>query len=128
MLFYYYTDPLWKVGRCTSAAPCFFQPMGHYIDGGLRANNPSEDALTRIQDYHREKDNSSRLGLVVSVGCGAFPGRPLGDVDVDKYLFFGTYFKEFVTPAKILKDFNNLIRMLGEAVSRNNIIILLLIK
>ena len=114
----YYTDPLWKVARCTSAAPCYFQPMDHYIDGGLRANNPSEDALTTIQDYHRKKDNSSRLGLVVSVGCGTFPGRPLGDVDVDKYLFFGTYFKQFVTPAKIFKDFNNLVRMLGQAVSK----------
>ena len=114
VLSYSFSDPLWQVARCTSAAPCFFQPMDHYIDGGLRANNPSEDALTRIQDYRQEMNHRSRLGLVVSVGCGTFPSALLGDVNVDKYLVPGKHWFFF---RKIRDDFKNLKRMLLAAVS-----------
>ena len=41
---------MWKVARCTSAAPGYFEPVDKYIDGGVRANNPSNYALTKIQD------------------------------------------------------------------------------
>ena len=42
---------LWKVARYTSAAPVFFTECDNYVDGGVKANNPTHFALTEIQDY-----------------------------------------------------------------------------
>ena len=42
-------DPVWKVGRYTAAAPLYFTECDYYVDGGVLANNPCSDALTRIQ-------------------------------------------------------------------------------
>ena len=43
---------VWKVGRYTSAAPIYFTECDNYVDGGLLANNPCSDALTKIQVYY----------------------------------------------------------------------------
>ena len=39
------------MARYTSAAPVFFMEHGNYVDGGVKANNPTSFALTEIQDY-----------------------------------------------------------------------------
>ena len=40
---------VWKVGRYTSAAPIYFTECDNFVDGGMLANNPCSDALTKIQ-------------------------------------------------------------------------------
>jgi len=37
------------VARYTSSGPVYFKPEENYIDGGLKANNPSDFGLTVIQ-------------------------------------------------------------------------------
>ena len=92
--------------------------MREFIDGGLRANNPSESGLTIIQDYLRQCSESGaehrRVSLVVSIGCGDFPGKELGDLDLEKYLFPG---KNFPWIPSIIKTFKNLMTMFIHAVS-----------
>lgn len=41
--------PIWEAGRCTSAAPTFFEPFMGLVDGGVWANNPSMVALTEAR-------------------------------------------------------------------------------
>lgn len=108
------TELIWKVARCTSAAPCYFKPMNNFIDGGLRVNNPSEDGMTKIQSYLKETSPRTDLMLVVSIGCGVFPPQELGDVDIEKYLFFG---KHWMKPWKLVENVRNLIHLLAEGVN-----------
>ena len=53
-----------------------------YVDGGVLANNPSESGLTKIQSYYRSRGEKLPISLVVSVGCGKYPRKELGSVDV----------------------------------------------
>ena len=46
---HFYLDPVWKVARYTTAAPVYFTECDDYVDGGVLANNPCSDALTKIQ-------------------------------------------------------------------------------
>ena len=65
---------IWVAARCTSAAPVYFKPYKQYIDGGVKANNPSQDALTRIHKYYRRshKRHNYKITCLVSLGCGRF--------------------------------------------------------
>ena len=51
LLFSLNSELVWRVGRYTSAAPVYFTECDNFVDGGLLANNPCSDALTRIQVY-----------------------------------------------------------------------------
>ena len=65
--------PIWKAARATSAAPVYFKQFGKYIDGGLKANNPSMSALTRIHQYYTDFGKKDyKISCVVSLGCGKF--------------------------------------------------------
>ena len=118
-------EKLWEVARCTSAAPSFFKPMNinikgqtvQFVDGGVRANNPSEDSLSIIQGYL--DDREMKVSMVISVGCGVYPDRTLGDIDAGsvKDLFFGKRFFQF---GNFFKKSKNLIIMLKNAVSYND--------
>ncbi len=56
---------MWKVARYTSAAPVHFEPEDNYIDGGIKANNPTDYALTKIQKYYDVHDQAMKdLGKV----------------------------------------------------------------
>ena len=74
------------MGRYTSAAPFYFTEFENYIDGGMLANNPSEAALTTIQDYYHHKQEKIPVSLLVSVGSGINPAAPLGEIDIKKNL------------------------------------------
>ena len=52
------------------------------MDGGLLANNPSEYALTVIQDHIREQSLRTPVSLVVSVGAGVNPAKEYGDLNI----------------------------------------------
>ena len=73
-LIFHITDaPIWTAARATSAAPAFFKQFGNYVDGGLKANNPSMSALTRIHQYYSDRGKKNyKISCVVSLGCGRF--------------------------------------------------------
>ena len=51
----YPTELVWKVARYTSAAPVFFAECDNYVDGGVKANNPTTFGLAEIQDFLSKK-------------------------------------------------------------------------
>ena len=59
------TELIWKVARYTSAAPVYFKPMNNFVDGGVRANNPSNFALTKIQQFLDEQAKASGTVKVI---------------------------------------------------------------
>ena len=88
-ILYLYTELVWKVARYTSAAPFYFSEQDNYIDGGVLANNPSEDCLTAIQQHYRKRGLKLPISLFVSIGSGQNPSKPLRPVD--KMLTFGNW-------------------------------------
>ncbi|KAH9816977.1 FabD/lysophospholipase-like protein [Teratosphaeria destructans] len=88
---------IWEAARATTAAPTYFKPLilerYSYMDGGVRANNPSLEALEEVKAMHKLrctqrcqfrngvhrhapcKAASGGIGLMVSVGTGR--GAPL---------------------------------------------------
>ena len=64
------TSQIWEVARATSAAPTFFPPMhcdnNIFIDGGLTANNPTQEALREIAFLHGDLSGA----IFVSIGSG----------------------------------------------------------
>ena len=75
---------VWKAARSTSAAPYYFTEFEGYIDGGMLANNPSVDGLTKIQDHFRKNGQKLPISLVLSVGSGMNPPQDLPKIDVHK--------------------------------------------
>lgn len=65
--------PIWQAARATSAAPAFFPPArvdipppaGWYMDGGVRANNPSWEAMVEAKKHWKTKKC-----FIVSIGTG----------------------------------------------------------
>jgi calcium-independent phospholipase A2 len=102
-----FTGPVWKVARYTCAAPVLFGESDDYVDGGLLANNPSDSALSKIQSFHRSRNEKFPVSLVVSVGCGKYPFLRLGNVD---FLFVGSQWSS-------LSGTSNLMSLLSYAVS-----------
>ena len=63
--------PVWMAARATSAAPMYFISFNGYVDGGVKANNPSEFAMSRIRDYHdKTSTEQPHFSVAVSVGTG----------------------------------------------------------
>jgi predicted acylesterase/phospholipase RssA len=65
--------PIWQAAQATSAAPVFFPPArvdipppaGWYFDGGVRANNPSWEAMVEGKKHWK-----TRKCFLVSIGTG----------------------------------------------------------
>ena len=70
--------PVWKVARYTSAAPTYFTECDEYVDGGLMANNPSQEGLKVIRDFYP----NLHIALVVSLGTGKFKEEEIKEADV----------------------------------------------
>ena len=105
---------MWKVARYTSAHPLVFSECDNYVDGGVLANNPCDYGMTAIQSFYREHGVKLPIALVVSVGTGIYPAEKLGRVNAHKILSFG---KHWLNPDKLLKQAQNLISLLANAVS-----------
>ncbi|KAF9887744.1 hypothetical protein FE257_009697 [Aspergillus nanangensis] len=62
---------IWHAARCTSAAPMFFEHTSHAAydcwDGGLKANNPIQDAVNESKSIW---GTNIDFDLLVSVGSG----------------------------------------------------------
>ena len=73
---------VWEAARASSAAPTYFPAFGKFLDGGLMANNPTVDCIGEVIDDLVAEGKDPRLGLVVSVGTGSPPRRPVPGVDI----------------------------------------------
>ena len=93
------------MARFTSAAPFYFTSIDGYLDGGLLANNPSEDALTTIQTFYRKKQMQVPISLVVSLGTGLMPSKPHHTADISTAIW------------KVPSQLFHFMSIIGEAVS-----------
>jgi calcium-independent phospholipase A2 len=65
-----------------------FRAFGHFLDGGLIANNPTLDALSEIHEHHLalkavgREDEAAPVSVVVSLGTGVIPVTPVREIDV----------------------------------------------
>ena len=107
------TQPVWKVARYTSAGPMFFKEFENYVDGGVLANNPCNQGLSKIQKFHHDLHKKLPIALVVSVGTGIYPPDTLGTVDAQDFLFFGRHWLDFTEHIKARAG--NLISLLSNA-------------
>ena len=106
-----FAEPVWKVARYTTAAPMYFTECDNYVDGGVLANNPCNDALARIQSYYHSREEAFPVAFIVSIGSGLYPLQKLGSVDFHVFLklkFSGMFQKA-----------QSLITLLSSAVSRS---------
>lgn len=103
---------IWKVARYTSAAPMYFSELDGYIDGGILANNPSDDGLTVIQNYYQRLGERLDIAAIVSIGAGTFPAKDLGCTDVHEMLLG----MRILNIQEIQKRARNLLSLLSNAV------------
>jgi len=75
------SELVWKVARSACAGPLLFSEFNNYVDGGVLCNNPTQQAVTAIQNYYWEKGEKLPISLIVSVGTGICPNEELGSVD-----------------------------------------------
>ena len=108
---------IWVAARCTSAAPVYFDSYKQqYIDGGIKANNPSLDALTRIHEYYKRsrRRQDYRITCLVSLGCGRFDQKRK---NMDAFNFIPNWrnfrwWRPFVGAQKIANSIGGLLSIL----------------
>ena len=110
-----FAELVWKVARYTSAAPMYFTEFENYVDGGVLANNPCDEGLIRIQGHYRQLGVQMPIACIVSIGCGVYPARDLGRVDVHQFFSFGAHW--FSRTDTLTARSSNLLRLLSNAVS-----------
>jgi patatin-like phospholipase/acyl hydrolase len=64
------TEPVYKIGLYTSAAPTYFPSVDGFIDGGVYAGNPSMCALAQTQDHRYPPTPPLSDVVVLSLGTG----------------------------------------------------------
>ncbi|XP_003379124.1 ankyrin repeat-containing domain protein [Trichinella spiralis] len=80
--------PLWKVLRCSSAAPTYFDSVDNkFVDGGLIANNPALDLLSEFERYKScqefsECNEEASVGCLLSIGTGRIPDMPIESLNL----------------------------------------------
>ena len=66
---------IWEAARATAAAPTYFPPVNIaddvFIDGGVTANNPSQEALREVAYLY---GNNLSGACIVSIGSGVYSG------------------------------------------------------
>ncbi len=105
---------VWKVARCTSAAPVFFNECDNYVDGGVLANNPCQYGLDAIQNFYLHQGLKLPISVVVSVGTGVYPPEKLGRIDPLYFLLPGIHWLKF---KNAFKATSNLLQLFSNAVS-----------
>ena len=116
-LAYHSLDQLvWVAARCTSAAPVYFKPYNQYVDGGVKANNPSPDALTRIQEYYRRyrRRQNYKITSLVSLGCGRFDQKRknMGALDFIHHWKNFSWWRPFLGTQNIASSISGLLDVL----------------
>ena len=95
---------LWYALRCSSAAPIFFPPKDGFLDGGLLANNPTEDLLYEVNRYNKELKKRNEPPMQIGVLCSVGTGRkPLEKVDADN---FSITMPRFTSPASFKETYD----------------------
>lgn len=76
-----YNCNIWEAASATAAAPMYFKSVQlietgeRWCDGGLRRNNPINEALSELT---RERDwKNKRIGCVLSLGTGVAKSAPI---------------------------------------------------
>ncbi|KAL5457028.1 hypothetical protein EMCRGX_G034263 [Ephydatia muelleri] len=110
---------VWKVARYTSAGPLYFEECDSYVDGGILANNPCMEGLTRIQDYYRQVNQKLPISLVVSVGCGVLPPSTIGSIDAQRFLFFGRHWLPTSDGPGLTDTVKNLATLMSTAITES---------
>lgn len=76
-----YDCDIWEAASATAAAPIYFEPVvfartgGKWCDGGLKCNNPINEALNEVARHKKFKDR--KIGCVVSIGTGITKTTPI---------------------------------------------------
>ena len=99
------TDTLiWEAARATSAAPVYFKHFRNFMDGGIKANNPSTSALVEIHKYYTDiiKRKDYKVSCVVSLGCGKF-SKPIGPIDVGEAVSWFSWISLLLKPYQTLQ-------------------------
>lgn len=109
---------VWEAGRMTSAAPMYFPSYENkFLDGGLMANNPTVDAMVEILEQGKREDTQVKIGLVLSVGTGVAPVRPVDSVDV---FVPGFSFKSVINIPQALQGLSSLFDLFVSELTQSN--------
>jgi calcium-independent phospholipase A2 len=74
---------IWEAARASSAAPTYFPPFGHFLDGGILSNNPTVDCIREVIDDLDAEGRDPHLDLVVSIGTGNSPYTEAGPIKIN---------------------------------------------
>ena len=69
---YVYIELVWKVARYATAAPVYFSECDNYVDGGVKANDPSAFGLTEIQRFLSRYDKYYYLSFSLTPSTSYF--------------------------------------------------------
>ena len=73
----------------------YFTSFNKYVDGGVKANNPCEFAMTEIRQYYHTRGlTPPHFPIMVSIGTGRFPAQKLDELNVS----FNIELKDMLTP------------------------------
>ncbi|KAL3111799.1 hypothetical protein niasHT_011086 [Heterodera trifolii] len=97
---------VWTAARCSSAAPTYFSNVGGLIDGGIYANNPSNELLNEIHLHNKwakmnKEQPEKDINFMLSIGTGKMPPRDVDNIDV-------TFQPTVSSLVRSLDAFNNL--------------------
>ncbi|KAL3121721.1 hypothetical protein niasHT_003512 [Heterodera trifolii] len=81
---------IWRAARYSSAAPTYFPSMDGLMDGGLIANNPSNELLKEVYlcnesaklSIKTDRPPNDSIAFLLSLGTGRTPPVDVGSIDV----------------------------------------------
>ena len=95
--------PIWQVARATSAAPAYFEPSKigdlEYLDGGMGANNPSEEIYDEVRRMNNGSNNCVRVILSIGTGRNHKTARFSGQ-GISRYWHYVNWAKKWATDSE----------------------------